>query len=63
MLLKGEETGNIRGGEYITFFVTLMLGLMIMGNLFIYNNAPIWVDGEVKKGYKTIRTERIHNRP
>ncbi len=34
---------------------TLLLGIMIMGNLFIYNNAPIWVAGEVKKGSKTIK--------
>lgn len=44
-----------------SFFDTLMLGIMIMGNLFIYNNAPVWVGGEVKKGYKTIRAGILYS--
>lgn len=40
---------------------TLLLGIMIMGNLFIYNNAPIWVGGEVKKGSKAIRSGILYS--
>ncbi|ARM75391.1 APC family permease [Acidianus manzaensis] len=40
---------------------TFLLGIMIMGNLFIYNNAPVWVGGEVKKGEKTIKAGIIYS--
>lgn len=40
---------------------TLLLGIMIMGNLFIYNNAPIWVGGEVKKGSRAIKSGILYS--
>lgn len=36
-------------------FDTLMLGIMIMGSIFIYSNAPIWMGSEIKKVNKGMK--------